>query len=74
MNLRVHGVAVRLDVVLGCLLRMLAGVDVMPVSQMRMMRGCFVISVRVMPGGFAVVARSVLVMLGCLLVMVCCFM
>lgn len=61
------------DVVLRCVLCVFSRVDVMSMCEMRMMRCCFVVSILVMPGGFAVMTRSVLVMFRCLVVMMCCF-
>ena len=66
-------VAVRLNVVLGCLLSMLRGVNVVAMGEVRVMRGSFMVPFGVMAGGFAVVARSVLVVLRCLVVMMCSF-
>lgn len=66
-------VAVRFDVVLGCLLSVFAGVDVVAVRKVRVMRGSFVVPIGVMACGFAVVTRSVLVMVRCLVVMMRCF-
>lgn len=71
--MRVGRVAVRLDVVLGCVLSVFARVNVVSMCEMRVVRCGFMVSVGVMPGGFAVVARSVLVMLRCLIVMMRCF-
>ena len=65
--------AVRLNVVLGCVLSMLGRVYVVTMSEMRVMRGGFMVSIGVMTGSFAVVARSVLVMFCCLVVVMCCF-
>lgn len=67
------GVAVRLNVVLGCLLGVLSGVNVVTMGEVRVMRGSFMIPIGMMAGGFAVVARSVLVVLRCLVVMMRCF-
>jgi hypothetical protein len=62
------------DVVLCRVFRVFAGVDVMTVSEMSVMRSGFVIFFGMMPGGFPVMTRSVLVMLRCLSVMLRCFM
>ena len=66
-------VAMRLDVMLGSLLSMIVGVDVMSMGEMRVMRGRFMVSVGVMACGFAVVARGLLVVVRCLIVMMRCF-
>jgi hypothetical protein len=63
----------RFNVMLRRLLGVIAGVKVMPVGQVCMVSGCFVISVGVVFRGFAVVASSVLVMVRCLVVMMSCF-
>jgi hypothetical protein len=63
---------VRLDVFLGRVFRMFGGVDMMAVSEMRVVSGLFVVARFMMSGGFLVVARSVLVVFRCLLVMVNC--
>jgi hypothetical protein len=64
---------VRFHVMLGGVFGMLGGVDVMAVSQMGVVSGRFVVSLQMALGGFAVVTRSVLVMLRCLSVMMGCF-
>jgi hypothetical protein len=66
-------VAVRFHVVLGGLFGVLLGVDVVSVRQVGVVSGGFVVAVLVMLGGFVVMARSVLVVLRCLLVMLGCF-
>jgi hypothetical protein len=66
-------IAVRFNVMLGRLFRMLAGLNVVPVGQMCMVGGRFMISVGVVFRGFAVMARSVFMMIRCLVVMMGCF-
>jgi hypothetical protein len=61
--------AVSFDVLLGSVLGMLDGVDVVPVRQVCVMSGLLVISSFVMLGSFMMVACGMLVMLGCLRVM-----
>jgi hypothetical protein len=63
------GVAVRLDVVLGCVLSVIAGVDVMAMSEVSVMCCRLMVSIGVVLGGFAVMTRSVLMVLRCLVVM-----
>jgi hypothetical protein len=66
--------AVRFNVVLYGVLRVIGGVNVVAVRQMRMV-GCFFMITRfVMCSGFLVVARSVFQMLRCLLVVMSCFL
>jgi hypothetical protein len=65
--------AVRLDVMLGRVLCMLGGMDMVAVGQMSVASGCFVVSIRMMLRRFVVVACSVLVMFRCLGVMMRCF-
>src|ERR1700744_5001229 len=65
--------AVCLDVMLGGFLGVIGGVNVVTVGQVSMVSGQFVVTAFVVPGGFMVVARSVLVMFRCLLVMLNCF-
>jgi hypothetical protein len=67
-------VTVRANVVLGRMLGMLDGLNVVAMSEMCMMSGLFVVVGFVMAGGFLVMARSVLVMFSCLLVMMSCFL
>jgi len=64
--------SVGFEVVLGGVLGMLRGVKLVSVGQMRVVSGCFVVAVEMMPGGFVVVARSVLVVLRCLGMMMGC--
>jgi len=66
--------AVSFDVVLGGLFSVLAGVDVVAMGEMRMVRSGFVLALGVMAGGFAMMTRSVFVMIRCLLVMIRCFL
>jgi len=65
--------AVRFNMMLGGFLRVLGGMDVVTVGEVSVMGGRFVVAIQVMLCGFAVMARSVLVVLRCLGVMVCCF-
>ncbi len=65
--------AVRFDVVLGGFFCVLGGLDMVAVCQVGMVGGGFVIAAFMVLGGFAVVARSVVVVLRCLLVMLNCF-
>ena len=62
-----------LNVILGSVLGMLDGMNVMAMSQMRVMGSGFVVAVQVMLGGFMVMTRSVLMMFRCLRVMMGCF-
>jgi hypothetical protein len=62
-----------LDVVLGGVLCVLDGMDGVAVSQVGMVSSRFGIRIQMMLGGFAVVARSVLVMFRCLGMVMCCF-
>ena len=71
-DLGVHS-AVRLDVMLGGVLGVLEGVEVVAVGEVRMVGGRLVFAIQVMLGGFAVMTRSVLVMFRCLTVMMSCF-
>lgn len=66
--------AVRLDVVLGRMLGMLGGMEVMTMRGMRVVGGLFVVARGVMLCGFAVMARSMLVVLRCLMVVICGFL
>jgi hypothetical protein len=61
------------DVVLDRVLGVLDGVEVMAVRGVRVVGGFLVVAGFVVGGGFVVMARSVFVMLGCLLVMMRCF-
>jgi hypothetical protein len=63
---------VRFEVVFGGVLVVLRGVKMMSMGKVSMVRGGFVVAFCVMPGGFVVVACSVLVMLRCLGVMMGC--
>ncbi len=65
--------AVRFNVVLGRMLRVIGGVRVVPVSQVGVMGSLFVIALGMRSRGRVVVARSVIVVLSCLLVVFCCF-
>ena len=57
------------DVLLGSMLSMIGGMDVMGMRQMRMMGRFLVIARLVVPGSFVVMTRSVLMVLRCLFVM-----
>ncbi|HUD53913.1 MAG TPA: hypothetical protein VMR02_01710 [Terracidiphilus sp.] len=65
--------AVSFNVMLGGMLGVFGGVDGVTMSQVSMVGGRFVVAFLMMRGGFGVMARSVLVMLRCLGVMVGCF-
>ncbi len=58
---------------LGSVLGVFRGMNVVAVSQVRVVGGCLVVAVKMVSGGFVVVARSVLMMFRCLGVMMCCF-
>jgi hypothetical protein len=60
--------------VLHCMLGVLSGVKMVTMRQMRVVGGLLVVARFVMGCGFLVVARSVLVMFRCLLVMMGCFL
>jgi hypothetical protein len=66
--------AVRFDVLLRGMFRMLCSMDMMGVCQMRVMGSFLVVARFVMLGGFVVVARRMLMMFGCLRVMMGCFL
>ena len=68
-----RGVTVRLNVLLGGMLGVFLGVDMMTLGQVRMVTGLYVVPIFVMLCGFAVMARSVLMVLRCLGVMMCSF-
>jgi hypothetical protein len=57
---------------LGGVLGVFHSVEMVSMSHVRVVRGCFVFTVEVMFGGFVVMACSVLVMLRCLGVMMGC--
>ena len=59
----------RLNVALCRVFSVFGGLNVVPVCQVCMVGSLFMVSRFVMRGGFVVMARSVFVMLGCLLVM-----
>ncbi|MGB6688100.1 MAG: hypothetical protein WBE76_09695 [Terracidiphilus sp.] len=65
---------VRLNVVLGRMLGVLGGVQMMAMRRVRVVGGLFVVASDMMLRGFLVVARSVLVVLRCLLVVIGCFL
>ena len=58
---------------LHCVFRVVGGVNMVSMRQVRVVSGFFVFAGLVMRGGFVVVARSVFQMLRCLLVMIGCF-
>lgn len=60
-----------LDVQLCSFRRMVCRVMQMPLSGVRMMRGCFVVATLMVLGGFTMVPRGVLVVFGCFVVMLC---
>ncbi|MGO9436004.1 MAG: hypothetical protein ACLPH3_04170 [Terracidiphilus sp.] len=64
---------VRFNVVLGGFLGVFGGMDIVAVGQVSVMGSRFVVAFQMMLGGFMVMARSVLVVLRCSGVMVCCF-
>jgi hypothetical protein len=59
---------------LDCVLSVLCSMDVVAMSQMRVVSSCLVVAGFMMRGGFVVVARSAFVMFRCLLVMICGFL
>ena len=59
---------------LGRLLGVLDGMEVVAMGEVRMMGGRFVIAVQVVLGGFPVMARSVFVMFRCLAVVMSCWL
>jgi hypothetical protein len=63
-----------LNVVLRRVFRVLAGMDAVSVGQVRVVCGLFVVPRFVLRGGFVVVARSVLMVLRCLFVMMGCYL
>jgi hypothetical protein len=66
--------AVRFDVLLRRMFRMVHSVNMVGVRQVRVVRGFLVMTRFVMLGGLVVVACRVLVMFGCLGVMMSCFL
>jgi len=66
--------AVCFHMVLGCVLGMLGRVDMMSVGDMRVVRGFLMVAGFMMFGGLFVMARRMLMMLGCVLVMLGCFL
>ncbi len=64
---------VRCQVILGRMLGMFLGMHLMAVRQMRVVGSFFVVVILMMLGGFVVMARSVLMVFRCLLVMMGCF-
>jgi hypothetical protein len=65
--------AVRFNVVFGCMLGVLCRVGVVSVGQVRVVRRGFVVAIKMMLGGFAVVACSVLVVVRRVRVVMRCF-
>jgi hypothetical protein len=65
--------AVRLDVVFRRMFRVLGGMNVVAVRQVRVVSGLRVVTACVVLGGFMVMARSVFMVLGCLRVVISCF-
>jgi hypothetical protein len=57
----------------GRFLCMMLSLDMMPVSNVRVMAGCFVVALFIVLRRLDVVFRGVLVMFGCLFVMFCAF-
>jgi len=66
--------AVRFDVLLRGMFRMICSVDMVGVCQVRVMGSFLVLARFVMLGGFVMVARRMLMMFGCLRVMMGCFL
>lgn len=66
--------AVGFNVLLRGMFRMICSVNMVGVCQVRVMCCFFVVARFVMLGGFAVVARRMLMMFGCLRVMMGCFL
>jgi hypothetical protein len=64
---------VRLNVLLGRVFGVLRGMKAVAVREVGMVCGLFVVASRMVSGGLVVVARSVLVVFRCLLVMLDCF-
>ena len=67
-------VAVRFDMLLGSVTGMLAGVLLMTVCQVRMVGSLFVLTGSVVFGSLAVMTGGVGMVLGCVLVMLSCFL
>ena len=65
---------VRFDVMFGRLLGVLGGLNRVSMGDVGVVGGCFMVAFGVVLGGFAVVARSVLVMFRCLGMMLSCFL
>ena len=66
--------AVRFDVLLRGMFRVICGVNMVGVCQVRVMGSFLVVARFVMLGGFVMVARRMLMMFGCLRVMMGCFL
>jgi hypothetical protein len=66
--------AVRLDVLLRGMFRVICGVNMVGVCQVRVVGRFLVVARFVMLGGFVMVARRMLMMFGCLRVMMGCFL
>jgi branched-subunit amino acid permease len=67
-------VAVRFNVVLGCVLGMLGSMNVVAMREVGVVGGLFVVASFVMLGSFGVMVCGVLVVLRCLRVMMGCFL
>jgi hypothetical protein len=66
--------AVRFDVLLRGMFRMICGVNMVGVCQVHVMGSFLVLARFAMLGGFVMVARRMLMMFGCLRVMMGCFL
>jgi hypothetical protein len=66
--------AVRFDVFLRGMFRMICSVNMVGMCQVRVMGSFLMLARFVMLGGFVVVARRMLMMFGCLRVMMGCFL
>jgi len=67
-------VAVRSEVMLGRMLSMFCGMDLMSVCQVSVVGSSYMVTALMMPGGFVVMTRSVLMVFRCLLVVMRCFL
>jgi hypothetical protein len=63
-----------LNVLFGRFRSVMGGVMEVALGRVRMVRGGFVVTSFVMPGSLAMMSRGVLVMLGCLVMMLGCFL
>jgi hypothetical protein len=66
--------AVCFHMVLGCVLGMFSGVDMVSMGDMRVVRGFLMVPGFMMFGCLFVMARRMLMMLGCVLVVLSCFL